>query len=179
MKDVIIFGSLLLLLCLSLFNLAVILALIKENKSLSHPFEGPAPGDQIPEFVLESTHQGLKTKTDYIGQELLMLFLSSTCEPCITLASAMASKLDSGIPSSSANRLVIVWQGDHESATTGTTGALNHHFDILLDKEGADSLHANLGFVGIPAYCQIDSSGRVSSSGIPMIDSSPLSKQFK
>lgn len=173
MQFVMIWLAIAILFALTVLNLSIALALVRERKQTAQDLGGPTVGSEMPPFQLPDIEGGLKSNQDYLGREYLLVMTTSTCSACESLIEDMEARLSQASQRSDRG-IVLVWHGDLSAQARDKLAGMQQQIDVLLQGVDSQPLGAKLGFTGAPSYCMVSPDGSVLGVGLPAADVEPL-----
>ncbi|GHF91411.1 TlpA family protein disulfide reductase [Streptomyces filamentosus] len=156
--------------CLSVFNLFLLLALARRTSASSGnsgEYVSDAPenklpdGSPVPEFRTR-THSGEEIDRDSVANGSVVGFLSTTCGPCIEQAPEFAA-MAKDHPGGRDHVLVFLKGGGPERQRM--IDLLDPVARVVTEAAGSEGASASFGIVRWPSYLDVDAEGRVHDRG--------------
>lgn len=156
---------------IALFNLLLVLALIRrinaEPQQGGIEKQGPEVGQLAPDFKAETLQGEVVTLSTYTGRPTAFIFVSPRCGPCIE---ALPSYITLHPIAERANiQFVMVSVGDTEETRT-FVDEFDISIPLLLAPVVSNDFLKDYNFSGTPYYCFIDAQGKVQSAGYPSLE---------
>ncbi|MFJ5712133.1 TlpA family protein disulfide reductase [Streptomyces sp. NPDC093105] len=157
--------------CLSVFNLFLLLALARRVSASGHSGDGEyvsdAPennlpdGSPVPEFRTH-THSGEEIDRNSVANGSVIGFLSTTCGPCVEQAPEFA-RMAKDFPGGRDHVLVFLKGGGPERQRM--IDLLDPVARVVTEAAGSEGASASFGIVRWPSYLDVDAEGRISDRG--------------
>ncbi|HZU70663.1 MAG TPA: TlpA disulfide reductase family protein [Ktedonobacteraceae bacterium] len=156
--------SSILLWVLVLVNLILTLALVRRINSMYQPRNSLKEGQPAPHFSAETLRGETVTLESFTGRNIAFIFIEPACGPC---REALPSYEYLGPKAARANvDLVLVSTADSER-TRRFVDEFNITLPILIAPHDSNPFTKDYLVSGTPAYCLIDTEGKVQSTGSP------------
>lgn len=158
--------------CLSVFNLFLLLALARRvsgssGRSGDGEYVSDAPenrlpdGSPVPEFRT-LTHSGEEIDRNSVANGSVIGFLSTTCGPCVEQAPEFA-RMAKDFPGGREHVLVFLKGGGPERQRM--IDLLDPVARVVTEAAGSEGASASFGIVRWPSYLDVDAEGRISDRG--------------
>ncbi|MCP5100675.1 MAG: TlpA family protein disulfide reductase [Chloroflexi bacterium] len=166
MNNALILSSILLWIVV-LFNLLLTVALIRRGSAAQPGFdmenvETLEIGSQAPDFTAETLDGRTITLNTFSGQNVVFVFVSPDCPPCIEkipiLNSLQQKAKQSGV------ELVLV-NVTNKSKAKKFVEEYETHLPMLVAPENNNSFKERYKAMGTPFYCLVDEQGNVQATG--------------
>lgn len=150
-------------------NLFLTLALVRRlnNARPSSKLDpGLSAGEIAPDFTVQTVSGETVTRSMYAGRKVAFVFISAHCAPChdlvLQLESLTSQAAQAGVE-------VVLVSSDTQEETRDFIEQKRIHFPILVAPRETNAFFDDYHSPGTPAYCFINTDGKVHSAGIPLI----------